>query len=694
GAGRESREALVELARRQEKKGDFQLALDNLALAEDLAKDDVEAAIHIRLKFGEELIGLGKLNEALAHFDETRERLKKLSNSETNVRLKVSTLEHLGAAYIRANSLEKAKASFHAGLTLMEEFPGAEAPKKVIFENYLGRIQYQEGRLPEAEEAFKQAHAKWLDLPEDQRRRVINNDLGEVLMALGKHEEARDFLLKQLELFREIQNEPLQVKAFYNLAETEAALEHQDTAIDYFKRTIDLAKAQKNFDMLLRAYNGIGRIYHLRQDFENSRKYYDRALTIAQKLQDFQSQAGIETNLGIVLASLDRLSEATPHLKVAVRLAESLGKGLYEQYFLASAKLELGDVLRRQKEFEAAQGLVREAEAIAESQEALAPLLFPVKVTLARLHLDRDRRAEAEEIIQALKKRELSSNEQIEITKLENMLAAGPGAGSREPAATAANFEYSRESQRSALFNPLADSDYAKLLQLTRFINAETNLDFVLKSVLQYALELSGAERGLILLLDERERLEVRASINTAVNANLTEISSKVAEQALQSGEIVESDDASQDGRFNEYQSVMILRLRSILCLPIHSRNKTVGVLYLDHRYRPGAFDKSRLPILQAFCDQAGLAIENAKLFEAYEKSQAALKARLEQAEAEAEHYHELLGEGGGKLPTRYAYENIVAKGKAMYEVFKLLDKITETNISVFINGETGTGKE
>ena len=694
GVGRESREALVELARRQEKKGDFQSAMQNLALAEDMAGDDVEAAIHIRLKIGEELIGLGKLNEALTHFDETRERLKKLSNSEINVRLKVSTLEHLGAAYIRANSLEKAKASFHSGLTLMEEFPGAEPQKKVIFENYLGRIQYQEGRLAEAEEIFRKSHELWGQLPDDQRRRVINNDLAEVLMALGKHEEARGHLLQQLEFFREIQNEPLQVKAFYNLAETEAALDHQDTSIDYFKRAIDLAKSQKNFDMLLRAYNGIGRIYHLRQDFENSRKYYDRALTIAQKLQDFQSQAGIETNLGIVLASLDRLSEATPHLKVAVRLAESLGKGLYEQYFLASAKLELGDVLRRQKDFEGAQGLVREAEAIAESQEALAPLLFPVKVTLARLHLDRDRRTEAEEIIQALKKRQLNSNEQIEITKLENMLAAGPGAGSREPAATAANFEYSRESQRSMLYNPLADSDYAKLLQLTRFINAETNLDFVLKSVLQYALELSGAERGLILLLDERDRLEVRASINTAVNANLTEISSKVAEQALQSGEIVESDDASQDGRFNEFQSVMILKLRSILCLPIHSRNKTVGVLYLDHRYRPGAFDKTRLPILQAFCDQAGLAIENAKLFEAYEKAQAQLKSRLEQAEAEAEHYHELLGEGAGKLPTRYAYENIVSKGKAMYEVFKLLDKITETNISVFINGETGTGKE
>jgi transcriptional regulator with PAS, ATPase and Fis domain len=29
-----------------------------------------------------------------------------------------------------------------------------------------------------------------------------------------------------------------------------------------------------------------------------------------------------------------------------------------------------------------------------------------------------------------------------------------------------------------------------------------------------------------------------------------------------------------------------------------------------------------------------------------------------------------------------------------MYEVFKTLDKITETNISIFINGETGTGKE
>lgn len=696
GQSVKAREALFELARRLSRKGLSQSSLENLRLAEPLAEGDLEATTKIRLKIGEELISLNRVPEALAHFDRLRDEIKKLPSTPEHVKLKVSAYEHLGAAYLRSHALEKAKASFHAALTLMDEFEGGDPVRRLVNENYLGRIHFLEGNLKEAEEIFAKSYARQKkELSIEQQRGVVNNDLGAVLMAQGKNAEAERWFLEELEFHGRNKNEVLQARCLYQLGEIRLSLKDFPKGIEAFQRCIELAKAQKNFELLLRAYNGLGNLHHLRHEYQESLKYYERALAIAQRIQDFQSLAGIETNIGGILNSLDRPAEAVSHLKVVVDLVSSLGtKGAYEQFFLCSAKLELGDVYRRLSDFDAAEAALREAWKLAEAQEALAGRRFPIRLTQAKLAADRGQIPQAQEILAALRKDKLDAEQTIELTKLANFLEGG-AATLREPAVTQAAIETTpRMAQGSIYMSQVAESDYAKLLQLTRFINAETNLDFVLKSVLQYALELSGAERGLILLLDERENLEVRASINTAVNPNLTEISSKVAEQALKSGEMVESDDASQDGRFNEYQSVMILKLRSILCLPIHSRNKTVGVLYLDHRYRPGAFRKDRYPLLQAFCDQAGIAIENAKLFEQYEKAQAELKARLEKAEEEAGHYHELLGEGAGKLPTKYAYENIVARSKPMYEVFKLLDKITETNISVFINGETGTGKE
>ncbi len=694
GAAEKSREALFELARRLSRKGQSTLALENLSLAEPLAGDDAEALMRIQLKIGEEMISLNRTAEALEHFDKMRERLKKVPSSARNLGMKVSAYEHLGAAYLRSHSLEKAKASFHAGLTLMDEVEGADPVRRLVNENYLGRIHFLEGNLQEAEEIFRRSYEAQQKLTAEQQRGVTNNDLAAVLIARGDYAKAATQLAAELEAQRRNQNEVLQARSLYQLGEVHQALQDFPKAIENFKLSSDLAKGQKNFEMLLRAYNGLGNVYYLRQAYQDSLKYYERALSIAQRIQDFQSIAGIETNIGGILNNLGRPQEAIPHLKVVVDLTQSLGlKGAFEQYFLCSAKLELGDAHRHLQNFPAAHEALEEAWRLAERHEGLANRKAPIRLTQLRLFLDEGKKEDASGILAELKKLKLDSDQSIELAKLENLLHSGESAPAREPAVTQNAVEYRRAAQSSVFLNP-PENEYVKLLQLTRFINAETNLDFVLKSVLQYALELSGAERGLILLVDERGALEVRASINTAVNPNLTDISTKVAEQALNTGEVVESDDASQDGRFNEYQSVMILKLRSILCLPIHSRNKTVGVLYLDHRYRPGAFHKGRYPLLQAFCDQAGLAIENAKLFEQYEKAQAELKSRLQVAEETADHYHELLGEDAGKLPTKYDYENIVARSKAMHEVFKLLDKITETNISVFINGETGTGKE
>jgi transcriptional regulator with GAF, ATPase, and Fis domain len=515
------------------------------------------------------------------------------------------------------------------------------------------------------------------------------------LLALGRASEAKAQFEEDLKFFQERKNEYLCAKILYNLGEAEYALKNFAATTAHYQRCVELSKAQKNYEMLLRAYNGLGNVHHLRRDYEASLHNYERALAIAQKTGDVLSQAGIEINLGTILNLTNRPAKAVPHLRmVRALLPGAKAAGAQEKYFLANAALEWGDVARRLLKYSEAQEHLDQAKALAGSEPSLARLLFPIRVTEAKLLFDQGRGEEAKTLLAELEKTAKQEEEKIELAKLANFLASAPLPPAREPAVTEGALEYGRPLEAATHSSFAGEGAYAKLLELTRFLNAETNLDFVLKAVMQYALELSGAERGLILLLDKNDRLEIKTSVNAAAQPHLTEISTRIAEQALLTGEPVETDDATQDQRFNEYQSVMILKLRSVLCLPIRSRNKTVGVLYLDHRYRPGAFGGARLPLLQAFCDQAGIALENAKLFAQFEAVQAELKQRLETARDEAEHYHELLGENTGRPPTRYAYDNIVAKSRAMHEVFKVLDKITATNISVFIQGETGTGKE
>jgi class 3 adenylate cyclase len=78
---------------------------------------------------------------------------------------------------------------------------------------------------------------------------------------------------------------------------------------------------------------------------------------------------------------------------------------------------------------------------------------------------------------------------------------------------------------------------------------------------------------------------------------------------------------------------VRALRLRSIICVPLAIKARTIGVVYLDSRVAPGLFSPADPDLLTAFANQAALAIENARLFDE-QRAQVREISRLEQLQA------------------------------------------------------------
>jgi phosphoserine phosphatase RsbU/P len=76
------------------------------------------------------------------------------------------------------------------------------------------------------------------------------------------------------------------------------------------------------------------------------------------------------------------------------------------------------------------------------------------------------------------------------------------------------------------------------------------------------------------------------------------------------------TSDAQTDERFNLRQSVMILGLRSILCVPLNIKDRTLGVVYVDNRLQAGIFTKDDLDLLNSIASSAAIAIENARLYQ------------------------------------------------------------------------------
>ena len=178
---------------------------------------------------------------------------------------------------------------------------------------------------------------------------------------------------------------------------------------------------------------------------------------------------------------------------------------------------------------------------------------------------------------------------------------------------------------------PARGAELATLYEIIGVLNSSLRLTETLGLVMDSLVRLTGAERGCLMLLDEKGNLEIRAARHfdqESVAASDLELSHTVVRGAVEGGQPVLTTNAQLDPRFSEQESVISYQLRSIICVPLHVRERVIGALYLDSRVREGVFSQADLPILTAFASQAAIAIENARL---YTMTDQALAARVEE---------------------------------------------------------------
>jgi transcriptional regulator with GAF, ATPase, and Fis domain len=242
-----------------------------------------------------------------------------------------------------------------------------------------------------------------------------------------------------------------------------------------------------------------------------------------------------------------------------------------------------------------------------------------------------------------------------------------------------------------------------RLLAINARLNSTLSTEAVLEHAIDAAIELTGAERGFVLLAStDRREVEVAAARNLdreRIGRSHLKFSRSVAEGVLRSRAPVLTTDAQADARFRDHESVHAMRLSSIVCVPIVAPSGVLGAIYLDNRFERGRFSEADVRTLSACADQVALALTNARLV-------AELERRSAELEAERDRVRELLRErearieeleaevAGPRASTRYAYPEIVGRGAAMRAVLSVLDRVIDSPLSVVIEGESGTGKE
>jgi signal transduction histidine kinase/pSer/pThr/pTyr-binding forkhead associated (FHA) protein len=170
------------------------------------------------------------------------------------------------------------------------------------------------------------------------------------------------------------------------------------------------------------------------------------------------------------------------------------------------------------------------------------------------------------------------------------------------------------------------------LYQLGAALGSSFDVQQVLEVVMDLVFEHVKADRGMILLMDDRTaELEAKV-VRTREERDAKEekpeqekfhASRTIINHVMASGEGVLSSNAMADKLFSKSKSVHDLGIRSALCVPIKSRrldikggDEIVGVIYIDSSVRNYTYSPDQLRLLNAIGLQAGMAIQNAKLFQ------------------------------------------------------------------------------
>ena len=156
------------------------------------------------------------------------------------------------------------------------------------------------------------------------------------------------------------------------------------------------------------------------------------------------------------------------------------------------------------------------------------------------------------------------------------------------------------------------------LTQVGQVINSSLELNEVLQIVMDNIIRLTGAERGFLMLKNEAGEMTIRIARNwtqESIDPSEISISRTVVNRVVNSGLPVLTTNAQEDPRFSGQRSIVAYNIRSIVCVALKVKGVLTGVIYVDHRIRAALFTQKDLDLLDAFTNQAAVAIENARLF-------------------------------------------------------------------------------
>jgi Nif-specific regulatory protein len=158
------------------------------------------------------------------------------------------------------------------------------------------------------------------------------------------------------------------------------------------------------------------------------------------------------------------------------------------------------------------------------------------------------------------------------------------------------------------------------------------------------------------------------------------DLSLSVIRKVAETREPLFISDVGDEAELKDQKSIVDLKIKTVICIPLQFEGKLVGVIYSDSDSISEGFSPSDLSIMNAFGAQAAVAIENARQH-----------GELESIKHSLEKQNVTLRE---ELAARHKFSGMIGRSPAMQQIFDVIRKVAALSTTVLIQGETGTGKE
>jgi Nif-specific regulatory protein len=210
------------------------------------------------------------------------------------------------------------------------------------------------------------------------------------------------------------------------------------------------------------------------------------------------------------------------------------------------------------------------------------------------------------------------------------------------------------------------------------------NLEETLKNILRSLDTHLKLQRGTITLLDpQTETIHIKVAHGLSERSQSQgryKVGEGITGRVVQTGEAIVVADIARDPRFlhrTKSRDTAGGKKIAFFCVPIKLEGRTVGTLSVDRQAgRTDDFDAS-LRLLHIISTMVAQAIKLNKMVESE-------SARLRDENVRLRR----------ELKTRFDVHNMVGTSNAMQEVYRLVEQVAESNATVLVRGESGTGKD